>query len=160
MAHDVLSDAHRPSRPSRRSVCRALSFSCMVLLALLGAAWSLQSRLLQELASIWIIEERPRQADAIVVLGGSVDVRVTKAAELWRQGFAPLILLAKTRSAAGEAEPGELTHARSLLSGLGVPYSAVRAFGHDVVNTYEEACALRLHLRCGICAGLVAVCRL
>jgi hypothetical protein len=52
--------------------------------------------LLQGLARQWMVSDDIRPADAIVVLGGALDVRPAAAAALFQQGIAPLILVSRS----------------------------------------------------------------
>ncbi len=85
------------------------------------------------------------QADAIVVLMGSVKDRTERAAELWKRGLAPKIVFVeaeKTSAIPGIRPPdGESTY--RYLQALGVPNEAL-VFGRDkeVSSTFEEAAAV------------------
>lgn len=102
------------------------------------------------LAGTWLRSyDEPIKADAIVVLGGSYS-RPFYAADLHRQGYAPLIYLSrvyrtrgqKLLDATGVPLPREEELNRQVLLKLGVPEQAIRFFGDGSTSTLEEARAL------------------
>jgi uncharacterized SAM-binding protein YcdF (DUF218 family) len=76
-----------------------------------------------------LVDSGPTQADVIVLLGGGSGERPTRAAELFRSGAAPKIIV----SGAGDA-PGN----RLLLMNRGVPASAIELEPNSK-NTRENA---------------------
>jgi uncharacterized SAM-binding protein YcdF (DUF218 family) len=48
---------------------------------------------LKEAGSLLVKRSEPRKADVIVVLGGEIESRAAKAAELYKRGFAPRVLV-------------------------------------------------------------------
>jgi uncharacterized SAM-binding protein YcdF (DUF218 family) len=76
-----------------------------------------------------VIDDGSRQADAIVLLGGGSGERPSRAAELFRAGVAPRILV----SGAGDADGNRL-----LLMHRGVPASAI-SLEPDSKTTRENA---------------------
>jgi uncharacterized SAM-binding protein YcdF (DUF218 family) len=79
----------------------------------------------------------PRRADAIVVLGGDEGDRAQRALELYREGFAPILVLTGLEYGSA-APPSALTWRADYLSARGVPRSALR-FEVDSKNSYGEA---------------------
>jgi uncharacterized SAM-binding protein YcdF (DUF218 family) len=85
-------------------------------------------------------------ADAVVVLGGGLDLRPFVAAGLYEKGLAKKVLLSGVEegpsvnvgAVAGHAEAN-----RKVLLKLGVPDSAIESFGKANKNTREEAVALK-----------------
>jgi uncharacterized SAM-binding protein YcdF (DUF218 family) len=102
----------------------------------------------------WLQYQDPLQkADYIVPLAGD-DHRLLKAAKLYKQGFAPAILLSNARvlppsrveeidAKLGHPRVGPREERKMLLDYLGVPEAATAEFGNGHVSTYEEAEALR-----------------
>ena len=81
--------------------------------------------------------QAPVRADAIVVLGGNDGDRALRALGLFKQGFAPRIVL--TGLARGNAPPpANLTWRAEYLVAHGVPKSALRLEVYSE-NSYEEA---------------------
>ena len=63
------------------------------------------------------LEDRPGQADAIVVLGGDVAHRASRVLELYQQGAAPKVIISGS---------GDCQEVRIFLAGKGVPATAIR----------------------------------
>lgn len=102
-------------------------------------------------AAAWLrVPEAPTQADVIVVLAGSVE-RAFYAADLYRQGFAPLVLVSKPVREGGQrmldevgiALPAEEDVNIQVLQRKGVPLEHVRVIGAGSRSTFEEALAVR-----------------
>jgi uncharacterized SAM-binding protein YcdF (DUF218 family) len=89
----------------------------------------------------WVVDEPPSRANAIVVLGDDNfhGDRATRAAELYRQGVAPVVV-ASGRRLRPNAGISELI-AQDLVD-RGIPKEKVMPFTHDADNTKEEAQAL------------------
>lgn len=97
-------------------------------------------------ANLWIVEDPLDKADAIIVLSDDnfFADRATRAAELFRQGLAPVIVASgrRLRPSAGIAELME----HDLIE-RGVPKERILRFAHDADGTREEAEALRQVVR-------------
>lgn len=89
----------------------------------------------------WVIDEPAAHADAIIVLGDDnfYADRATHAAELFRQGVAPVVV-ASGRRVRPNASIGDLMQ-HDLIE-RGVPKEKIIAFSHDADSTREEAQAL------------------
>jgi uncharacterized SAM-binding protein YcdF (DUF218 family) len=87
-------------------------------------------------------EDPLAQSDAIVFLLGALD-RSPKAADLYRQGLAPIILMSPTDDSWGEAE-----RHRRIMMDKGVPADAIRVLPGEVTRgTHDEAIRVRDYLR-------------
>ena len=94
--------------------------------------------------------DEPVPSSAIVVLGGDPS-RALAAADLYRQGLAPRVLVsaaaptARDRriETAGISVPRDDELARQVLIARGVPEGAIGIFGHNLQSTLDEARALR-----------------
>jgi uncharacterized SAM-binding protein YcdF (DUF218 family) len=114
-----------------------------VLGTVLGAAGLL-------LAGYWLAaDDEPHKADAIVVLAGDFG-RPLYAADLYLEGYAPLVFLAdpplqRKTEILRQADVPMPRHAevyRRLLVKKGVPGEDIRIYGRNVTSTAEEAEAL------------------
>lgn len=92
--------------------------------------WLEREPLLQEAANLWIVSDPLTHADAIVVLGGNSQTRPLVAAELYHRGLANRVLV---------SHPSDFQLNCVALLKLGVPASAIEAFGKENRNTREEA---------------------
>jgi uncharacterized SAM-binding protein YcdF (DUF218 family) len=118
---------------------KVIGLLCFVLV--LAGLYLARRPLLRFAGESLIVEDPLQKADAIVVL--SMDNfyadRATRSAEIYRQGFAPLVVASgeRLRPFAGVAELME----HDLLE-RGVPKDKILRFAHDAENTHEEAEAL------------------
>ncbi len=118
----------------------------LVLATLCAGAWIKREALLRSAADLWIVTDPITPADAVVVLGGGIDVRPFVAAHLYAKGLVKKVLLSeveKDRSVGIGALTGHTENNRKVLLGLGVPDSAIETFGNANKNTWEEAVALK-----------------
>ena len=135
--------AHIGKRSSwRRRLCIAV---------LILAAWSL---LAWGAAEALIVRAELEHADALVVLSGSSAYveRTQAAAQLWREGRAPVMLLTNDPMLSGwiEAEhrnPSFVVLATEELRSAGVAADRIEVLPQSVSSTYEEAVALRDYAR-------------
>jgi uncharacterized SAM-binding protein YcdF (DUF218 family) len=103
--------------------------------------YALREPLCEAVAEWWVVNEKLEKAQAIVVLGGD-DLngsRVHRAAELYRAGWAPRLILSggPLRSYFSEVDLME----RDALN-WGVPKDRLILFRHHATSTLEEARAL------------------
>jgi uncharacterized SAM-binding protein YcdF (DUF218 family) len=133
----VTRDPRSWRRPALLACVGLLAAAAAVRLALAGVSWWLDCA------------DPPGKADIIVVLGGDYG-RPIYAADLYRQGWAPEVWLARILPEEGEARARGLGIAllreteinRAILLKQGVPEQAIRLYGQDVDSTRDEAGAL------------------
>ena len=133
---------------------RALVAIVVLAVALAVVALAFAGRLLV------VTDPLPASADAIVVLAGSIPARVLEAADLYRSGLAPRVVVTRERLPRGDAvlrargvhlpESDELT--LTALEQLGVPAHAIVRLRRRTRSTENEArtvarwaCAHRVH---------------
>jgi uncharacterized SAM-binding protein YcdF (DUF218 family) len=115
----------------------------LLLVCLVAGIYLVRHPLLRAAGNFWVVDDALEHADAIVVIGDddySGD-RAARAAELYRQGWAPAVVASgrMLRPYAGIAE----LEARDLEAD-GVPQSAVVQFPQRAEDTREEAAALNV----------------
>jgi uncharacterized SAM-binding protein YcdF (DUF218 family) len=120
------------------------AFLSLVVLAV--GIWLERAPLLRGAADLWIVSDPVTAADAVAVLGGDLDVRPFVAAELYKQGLVPRVLVSQV--AEGRAShlgliPGHSALNRMVLLKLGVPEAAIGMFGETNQSTKDEALALK-----------------
>jgi len=129
---------HKAERGGILSTLIALLF----LVAFCGALYLARRPLLRFAGESWIVDETLDHADAIIVLSDDnfYADRVTRAAELIREGKAPVVVASgrRLRPYAGVAELMQ----HDLIE-RGVPKEKIISFPQDADNTGEEAIALR-----------------
>jgi uncharacterized SAM-binding protein YcdF (DUF218 family) len=114
----------------------------LCLLALAGLVYLLRHPLLRLAGEYWIVQDSLQRADALIVLSDDdfYADRATHAAELYRQGMAPIVVASgrRLRPYIGIAEL--MKHD---LVERGVPENAIVQVSHLADNTREEAEVLR-----------------
>jgi len=134
------SGALRPAEPQRGGIIFRLMF-LLFFLALLFIVYLARYPILRLAGNFWVVDEPPRAADAIVVLGDDnyYGNRAARAAELFKAGWAPRVIASGRvlRPYAGIAELLERD-----LKDRGVPAAAIVRFNHDADSTREEGAAL------------------
>lgn len=116
-----------------------------VMALLLGLAWWQRAPLLRGIARLYIVADSPAPADAIVILGGGVELRGLKAAELYHAGFANRILVMRPERTELNTlglivDQAELTI--QLLKLKNVSDTAIVLLESEVTSTFDEAEAL------------------
>lgn len=123
--------------------CVACALIAFVLFAL---AWYFRAPLLTGVANAWITNDQASHCDAIVVLGGGIQTRPFEAARLYRDGYAPQVLVASPERKPTDKlgiTAGDTEITRQILLQQGVPGQSIVPFGNEVSSTFEEALALR-----------------
>lgn len=118
----------------------------LVLAAACASAWIEREALLRGAADLWIVSDPITPADAVVVLGGGIDLRPFVAADLYAKGLVKKVLLSNVDdgpSVGIGALPGHTESNRKVLIRLGVPEAVIETFGTANKNTIEEAVALK-----------------
>ena len=106
-----------------------------------GILYLVRHPIFRFVAETWIVEDELERADALIVLSDDnfYADRATRAAELFREGKAPVVVASgrRLRPTAGIAELMEHD-----LVERGVPREKILRVSHDADNTREEAEAL------------------
>jgi uncharacterized SAM-binding protein YcdF (DUF218 family) len=105
---------------------------------------------LRSLGSHLTADDRPQSADYIVVLNGKLSIRGEHGANLYRKGYAPRVLIARTAReestlVANRSWSPAVVLARRLAR-EGVAESAIEIIPGEVESTIDEARALRRYL--------------
>lgn len=115
--------------------------SLVFLVVLIAVIYLARHPILRLVGESWVIEDPLERADAILVLSDDnfFADRSTRAAELYRQGLAPIVVASgrRLRPHAGISELMEHD-----LVERGVPKDKIFKVAHDAKNTKEEAQAL------------------
>jgi DUF218 domain len=133
------------TQPGRRRRIGRFGITIAIAVLAFGLAWEENERILQGIGAWWAVSDELFRADAIIVLGGSIDVRPFAAADLYKQGFADKILVSNVRLSRAEGlgfVPSHTELNRSVLLQLGVPATAIAILGNDISSTHQEAAAV------------------
>lgn len=130
---------------------RRAAVASLVTLAVLLGLYALRGPLLTGVARFLTVRDPVARADLILVLGGERYVRPRHAAELYRGGVAPRVVLIREVSSPETAlglYPNGTDVSVRVLRHFGVPDSVVRVLEvpGGAGSTQEEAQALRSHL--------------
>ncbi len=121
----------------------------LVLLLLLGFAFHAQ--ILTGLADTLIVEDRLQPADAILLLNGDFETRPFRAAELYLQGFAPLVIIARAENKPVVElglEANDTDIAVGVMEKLGVPHNKIIVLPvpGGTTSTFDEAGILKQYI--------------
>jgi uncharacterized SAM-binding protein YcdF (DUF218 family) len=152
----VSTSHNRISAPAGKAIQKPLQrqrrfrrlVATMLLLTVVTVAILLEREfLLRGAADLWIVSDPViARADAVAVLGGGLDTRPFAAAELYKKGLVPKILVSQVpdgRATRMGVVPGHSELNRKVLGELGIPDAAIEMFGQANGNTRDEAIALR-----------------
>ena len=91
---------------------------------------------------VWMLDDPATAADVIIVLGDDnyAGDRAFHAAELYREGLAPVVVASGRMLRANTSLADIMTHD---LESFGIPAASIVKFSHRAKNTREEAEALR-----------------
>src|ERR1700722_8292398 len=121
----------RPRRMTRRVL---LAFvACIAILALW--AWRKPEPLLRGAADLWIVSDEPAPVDAIAVFGGGLEYRPFAAADYYRRGLAPKILISNIGATPAEQLGVLQSHVRAnreVLLMRAMPPTAIEPFGEHL----------------------------
>ena len=130
-----------PRHPSERGGIFASLIALVFVVVLCLVVYWARHPIMRYAAESWVVDGPAEHSDAIILLGDDnfYADRATRAAELIRQGAAPVIVASgrRLRPSAGVAELLE----HDLLE-RGVPKEKIIRFAHDTDSTLEEANAL------------------
>ena len=125
-----------------KKILRILFYFFIVLAAWIPLAWCV--------ANFLMVEKPLEKADVILVLGGSAtfEERTDRAAELFKQGVAPKILLTNDGEKGGwnkqlQRNPYFFERAKWQLIANGVPENAIEILPEEVTGTIYEAKLLK-----------------
>ncbi len=135
---DAKTGAHQPQRSWQRW---PVMIATVLFVAIQAGPWILGT------VGRWlVVEDEIGQADAIFVHDGDFPFREMEAAELYSQGLAPEVWIARVRPTdrsralerLGVRMPGSEYWRGQVLQRLGVPASAIRLLDEPVRNTRDE----------------------
>lgn len=133
-----------PRSPIPRRVSHRLLLLLVVVLVVFHQVW------LSALGDFLVARDELRQADVIVVLAGNSPYRVQHAAELYRAGWAPRVLVSNELVLSHGVEASWLALRQAGLVQIDVPDEALLALEPVAQSTHHEAITSRdLMLRHG-----------
>src|SRR5579871_2856318 len=124
----------------------------LAFLVLLGLGYLFRIQLLLRIGNFLVVQDRLETADLILLLNGDVTTRPAHAANLYKQGLAPLIVVARAEDSAPVrlgAYPNVTDSCIRVMELLGVPSSGIVQLSYPggVGHTSDEALALLTYYR-------------
>lgn len=139
------------SSSRRRAYGGAILAVCVALLLVGVVVYALRHQLLTSLGEALIVDEQVQPADIIFLLNGDADSRPFYAAELFNQGLAPQIVIAKAESSPVVELgllPNETLVSIDVMEEFGVPAEDIVLLPIEggVTSTRDEAVVLRQYV--------------
>jgi uncharacterized SAM-binding protein YcdF (DUF218 family) len=111
-----------------------------------------RNALLPAIGNLLVVQDSLEHADLIFLLNGDTTTRPYHASDLYKQGWAPRVVIARMEDSEGVrlgAYPNPTDSNISVLKGTGVPESAIVELRppQGVMHTIDEARALREYLQ-------------
>jgi len=130
---------------ANRNNKRAYYLALFILLVIL-CLFLFRNRYLPYAGNFLVIEDNLEKADAIFVFGGSIPNRIIEAADIYNQGFAPLIIISKYPTPEGYTylEEKGITYPeghdinKSIALSLGIPENSILITNYRAGSTFEE----------------------
>ena len=129
-------------------------FILLIIIFLLAILFSYQY-ILKNLGYFLIYEQSPQKSDVIVVLNGRDTERSLASVDLYNQGYANLIIMARLAKQPGSDEFWkrvgnnfkEKLFFQKAIEAMGVPEESFHFIGNGVASTYDEALATKNFLK-------------
>lgn len=145
--------SHNERSGRRRRGC----FTLLIVVVAALLAYQSRERLLAALGGFLVVRDPLAKADVILVLSGEPTERAREAADLYREGWAPKVVLTTPEPPPGHAElvalgvriPLEPEIARTIVVGLGVSAADVLQVPTVINSTGSEARAFHAWMREG-----------
>lgn len=137
----------QPNPQPKKRLSKGVLITLASLALLVSLAFSFRSRVLTALASYLIADDGLTTADMIYVLNGDINTRPFHASDLYSQGLAPVIVIARVETSPAESLgliQNETDISVGIMERLGVPAEAIIALpvAGGVTSTYDEAIVL------------------
>lgn len=150
----------------RRETVGAVSTIAGVLLVALSAGFLVRRRLMRAAGAYLVVADPLEAADVIVLLSGNPILVAPEAAKLFKEGWAPRIILVSEARPEGYDDlrrdgvrvPRDHEIAMSILEGYGVPKERVELLDEETAGTYPELQVIGRYVRWVGLRRVIAVC--
>ncbi len=137
--------------PNKSRLLRNILITGAILLLLVVLAYTFRTSILTGVADLLVVNDRIQPADAIFLLNGDYNTRPFYASDLYKQGLAPAIIIARSENLpAAELGlvPNDTDIAVGVMEKLGVPADkiVVLQVPGGVTSTFDEALMLRRYI--------------
>ncbi len=143
-----MASAEAEARPARKKrTARNWLVAGAVMLVLAALVYVFRASILTGVADVLIVNDPPQPADIIFLLNGDFNTRPFRATELYKQGLAPLVVIARAEDGPAVKMgllPNDTDISVGVMQRLGVPQGkiVVLPFSGGVTSTFDEAVAL------------------
>ncbi len=138
-------------RPGKSSPPWGCLVAALILALLAASAYAFRAQLLTRAAGFLVVANDPLQpADVLFVLNGDYNTRPFRAADLYRQGLAPAVVIAQSANQPVQnlgLLQNETSIAVAAMEKLGIPSEKIVVLPGGVTSTYDEALALRRYVQ-------------
>jgi uncharacterized SAM-binding protein YcdF (DUF218 family) len=137
--------------PVKTGRLRSLILGGAILLLAFGSLVIFRSAILTGIADYLVIDDVPQPADVIFLLNSDYNTRPYRAAELYQQGLAPVVLIARSEDTPAVKMgliPNDTDISVGVMEKLGVPPGKiiVLPYGTGATSTFDEAAALHRYI--------------
>lgn len=134
--------------PEKKPTLRNILAASALLLLPLVLAFAFRSRILTGIAGYLVVDDRLQPADAIFLLNSEYNTRPFRASELYQQGLAPVIVIARSENTPVVdlgLLPNDTDISVGVMEKLGVPPEKIIILSTPggVTSTVDEAAAFR-----------------
>jgi len=136
---------------NRKRLLQRVLLAGIVLVLLIALAYAFRSQILTGMADLLVVNDPLQPADMIFVLNGDYNTRPFRASELYEQGLAPVIVIAKAEMLPAEKlglAPNDTDVSINVMKKLGVPPEKIVVLPVEggTTSTFDEAIALRQYI--------------
>jgi uncharacterized SAM-binding protein YcdF (DUF218 family) len=142
----------RTDSTKKKHLLRNLLAAGVVLFLMLVLVYVFHSQILTGVADYLIVDDAPRPADVIFLLNSDYNTRPFQAAELYSQGLALLVLIARSEDTPAVKMgliPNDTDVSVGVMEKLGVPPGKIVVLAHPggVTSTFDEAAVLHQYVQ-------------
>jgi uncharacterized SAM-binding protein YcdF (DUF218 family) len=140
-----------PKTVKKKRLARNLLVTGAIILLLVILVYALRAPILTGVANVLIVNTDPQPADIIFLLNGDYNTRPFRASELYKQGLAPLVVIARSENSPAVKMglvPNDTDISVGVLEQTGVPSGkiVILPFSAGVTSTFDEATALHRYI--------------
>jgi len=137
--------------PNKKHLLRSVLLASTFLVLLVVLAYAFRSQILTDIADLLVVNDPFQPADIIFVLNGDYNTRPFRASELYEQGLAPVIVIARSEMLPAEElglAPNDTDVSIGVMKALGVPPEKIVVLPVEggTTSTFDEAIALRQYI--------------
>jgi uncharacterized SAM-binding protein YcdF (DUF218 family) len=145
-------------KPALRSTLAGCALSLLIVIL----AFALLAPILKDVANYLVVNDRLQPADVIFLLNSEVNTRPFRAAELYRQGLAPAIVIARSESPAIVKlglVPNDTDISVAVMEKQGVPPAKIIVLPYPggVTSTFDEAATLKKYIETSHAGKIILV---